>query len=280
MRIETFQTPGHVALDIRLGAGEVEVETADTAETRVELDGREETLEQARVEARPRGDGYEVIVDLTKAQRRFGRDRDVSVRVTAPLESDLDCRSGSADIQGRGPLGSVEIETGSGEVELEDLSGDAKITAASGDVQVKSVAGEARVNSASGDVQIQSIGRDARVNTASGDVTFHEVGGELHANSASGDVLVREVGGGGSINTASGDQQIGAVRQGSFSFKSASGDVRVGVREGSRLYIDARSRSGDVSSELDVTGEAPEGEGPLVELRANTMSGDIQIVRA
>jgi DUF4097 and DUF4098 domain-containing protein YvlB len=280
MRTETFQTPGHVALDIRLGSGDVEVETNETDETTVELDGREETIENARVEARPRGDGYEVIVDLSKAQRRFGRGQDVSVRVTVPLESDLNCRSGSADIEARGPLRGVEIETGSGEVELEDLSGDAKISAASGDIDVKSIAGEARINSASGDVQIQSVGGDARMNTASGDVVIREVGGELHVNSASGDVLVREVGGGGSINTASGDQEIGAVRQGSFAFKSASGDVRIGIREGARLYIDARSRAGDVSSEFDVTGEAPEGEGPLVEVRANTMSGDIQIVRA
>ena len=67
MRTETFATPGHVALDIKLGSGEVEVEAAEVSETTVELDGHEETVEQARVETRPRGDGYEVIVDLSKA---------------------------------------------------------------------------------------------------------------------------------------------------------------------------------------------------------------------
>ena len=67
MRTETFATPGHVALDVKLGSGEVEVETSEVSETTVELDGHEETVEQARVEARPRGDGYEVIVDLSRA---------------------------------------------------------------------------------------------------------------------------------------------------------------------------------------------------------------------
>jgi len=93
-------------------------------------------------------------------------------------------------------------------------------------------------------------------------------------------VHVSEVGGGGSVNTASGDVEIGAVKQGSFSFKSASGDLRVGIRAGSRLHVDARSRSGEVSSELDVTGEETDEAGPLVELRATTMSGDIHVLRA
>ena len=280
MRTESFQTPGHVRLDIRLGSGDVDVETADVAETTVELDGRDDVVEEARVECRVRDDGHEITVDLTKAQRRFGRGRDVTVRVSAPLGTDLKCQSGSADIEGRGDLGDVDIQTGSGEVDLGAVSGDAKVNAASGDVEITSVAGEMKINTASGDIEVESVGRDGRINSASGDVQIREVGGELHVNSASGDVNVREVGVGGSVNTASGDVRIDAVQQGSFNVKSASGDLRVGIREGSRLYVDARSRSGEVSSELEVGSAEPEGEGPLVELRANTMSGDIQIVRA
>jgi hypothetical protein len=280
MRTETFQTPGQVSLDVKLGSGEVEIETAEVSETMVELDGRDDVIEDAGIESRDRGDGHEITVDLSKAQRRFGRGQDVVVRISAPLGADLKCRSGSADIEGRGQLGAVDVETGSGEVRLDDLSGDAKVSAASGDIDIKSVAGEAKINAASGDIEIQSVGRDARINSASGDIQLREVGGEVHVNSASGDVTVRAVGAGGSINTASGDQQIDAVEQGSLSLKSASGDVKVGIREGSRLYVDARSRSGEVSSELEVGSAEPEGEGPLVDLRANTMSGDIQIVRA
>jgi len=46
------------------------------------------------------------------------------------------------------------------------------------------------------------------------------------------------------------------------------------------LHVDARSRSGEVRSELPVSDAPPEGEGPAVELRANTMSGDITVARA
>jgi hypothetical protein len=39
--------------------------------------------------------------------------------------------------------------------------------------------------------------------------------------------------------------------------------------------------SGDTSSEIDLDGEGEaEGDGPLVELRATAMSGDIHVARA
>ena len=124
------------------------------------------------------------------------------------------------------------------------------------------------------------IGGDGRVNTASGDVMVRTAGGRLEANSASGDIMVKEALSSVSANSASGDQQVGSVFQDSVNLRSASGDIRVGIKEGSRLFVDARSRSGDVSSELPVSDTPPEGDAPLVELRANTMSGDITIHRA
>ena len=82
------------------------------------------------------------------------------------------------------------------------------------------------------------------------------------------------------MNTASGDQELGSVTAGKVTLKSASGDVRVGIRQGSNLWVDARSRSGDVRSELEVTEDPPADDAPVVELRANTMSGDITVARA
>jgi hypothetical protein len=68
--------------------------------------------------------------------------------------------------------------------------------------------------------------------------------------------------------------------QGAVTLKSVSGDMHVGIRPGSALWVDAKSVSGDTSSELPIDDTPPEGEGPLVELRATAMSGDIRIVRA
>ena len=95
---------------------------------------------------------------------------------------------------------------------------------------------------------------------------------------------VGEAGASISVVTASGDQRVGSVAAGEVSLRSASGDIWVGVRRGSGVWVDASLISGDTTSELDVgTSPAPataEEEGPLVELRAQSMSGDIHVARA
>jgi DUF4097 and DUF4098 domain-containing protein YvlB len=286
MRTETFDTPGEVGLDIRLGAGEIRLETGETEQTTVELeplrdnDASREAVENARVEVREHGGRHEVVIDVRGRGRSILRHTEVLVAVSCPHGTSVESKTGSADVEGRGRFGSVEVETGSGDVELGEVAEDARIDAASGDVQLASVGGNARINTASGDVQIRSVGRDAKINSASGDVIISEVGGELSVNSASGDVLVREARSSVSVNTASGDQQLGSVSIGRVELKSASGDLKVGIAEGSLLHVDARSRSGEVRSELPVSDLPPEGDGPTVELRANTMSGDITVARA
>ena len=281
MRTETFQTPGPVRLDVRLGSGEVRLETSDNAETTVTLeplrdnDASVAAVQEARVEQR----GDEILVDVRDRRRGF-RGADVLVEIHCPEESSVRAKTGSADIEGRGRFGPVEVESGSGDVQFSDVSGDAEINAASGDVQLARIGGQARINTASGDVQLASVGGEARVNSASGDVQIREAGNRLEVNTASGDVLVGEALSSVNANSASGDQTIGSVSQGKVDLKSASGDLKIGIRAGSTLWVDARSRSGEVRSELPVSDLPPEGDAPHVELRANTMSGDITVVRA
>ena len=119
--------------------------------------------------------------------------------------------------------------------------------------------------------------------TASGDLHAGAVDGDIQAQLVSGDVYVREAGGSVTANTVSGDQRFEAVHQGRVDVKAISGDVSVGIRSGSRFYVDANTVSGDTSSEFEL-GDAPAEEvdpdAPLVEVFAKTVSGDVRIERA
>src|SRR5207247_8297223 len=119
----------------------------------------------------------------------------------------------------------------------------------------------------------------ATAHTASGDVEIGRAGGQVGVHSVSGDVVVRDACGDVTANSVSGDQKLEAVVEGVVKAQSVSGDVEIGVRRGSRVYLDCSTLSGETSSELELTGDAGD-EGPLVELRAKTVSGDITIVRA
>jgi DUF4097 and DUF4098 domain-containing protein YvlB len=269
---EVFQTPGPVLLELRLPQGDIDVETADTQETVVQLTGLpdDELAEIARIDMRERGGTYEVRVEVEDRQgfSRLWKSQDLRLEVRAPHVSELRARGGSADLRGRGRFGPVAVDTGSGDIEVDEVRGDAAVKSGSGDVRVRGVAGNASVATGSGDIDVGSAGGDAELRSASGDVHLGEGGHDV------------------SVQTASGDQRIDAVSRGQVTLQSASGDMVVGVRRGSRLAVDARSMSGDTSSEIDLDdfdlGDAGEagGEEPLVELRATTMSGDIHVARA
>ena len=93
------------------------------------------------------------------------------------------------------------------------------------------------------------------------------------------DIWIDEANASLKVQTASGDVEVKSVREGDVVLQTASGDIEVGIKQGSKLWIDAKSMSGETSSELEI-GDAPtDGEGPTVEVRATAMSGDIRVKR-
>jgi Putative adhesin len=274
MRHERFDTPGKLRLDLSVPAGEIDVRAEDDGETTVELeplrsnDASREAVESARIQLRERGDAHELVVDVRSARGLgiFTRGAEVRLVVHCPAGAELEAEGGSADVQAAGRYSSVSVQTGSGDVRVAGVDGDAKLRSGSGDLSLERADGELSAQTGSGDVEIGRTGRSAAVRSASGDVLVRDATLELTAQTASGDVRVE------------------AVSVGEVSVQSASGDVYVGVRKGRTVWMDAKSMSGETTSDFAV-GDAPgepeqEEEGPLVELRIQTMSGDIRIARA
>jgi DUF4097 and DUF4098 domain-containing protein YvlB len=263
MRRETFETPGPLALDIRVPSGDIDLETVEGTESVVELSASPELEEEARIELRPRRDGHELSIVIEKRSgflRMFGED--VRLRVTTPPGADVEVSTASADVDARGDFGDVKINT------------------ASGDVEFQHVGGEAQINSASGDVKLDQVDGPLTVNTASGDLAVVQLRGEGKVRAASGDISILEAQTALKVQTASGDVEVDSVREGDVVLQTASGDIEVAVKKGSKVFIDARSMSGETRSELELTDAPSNGEGPLVEIRATAMSGDIEIRRA
>jgi DUF4097 and DUF4098 domain-containing protein YvlB len=268
---KTFDVSGPVELELRLASGEITIDPSLEGRVEIELTGHDEetqrAIDEARVELRDHSDRPHVIVEVQ--QRRsgfnlalvFGRGG-VSCRIRCPEGSLVNAKTKSADLVARGSIGGLSVQTASGDVEADRVSGGVSVKSASGDVSVREVGGSISIQTASGDVAIEVARGSATVASASGDVRISEAYDDVTAN------------------TVSGDQDHGAVMVGHIRAQSVSGDVRIGVRRGSRVFLDCNTLSGDTSSELDVTAEAPAGDGPLVEIKAKTVSGDIKITRA
>ena len=263
----TYDTPGHVCLKLRTAGGVVELESVDSTQTQVELEplrDDEVTLEairEASVGVRPTGAGHEVYVELPKRRGFLGRGPKLAIRIRCPQGADVDCGSSSADLSATGSFGAVAMKTASGDVAVDEC-GELQVASASGDVHARHVRGRAVLNTASGDV---------RVETAAGPVSANAVSGDVHLGEARDSVAV---------TTVSGDQTLEAVSGSDVRLQSVSGDVLVGVAPGLRVWIDAASISGSMSSDLAMGESEPPVGGPSVEIRAKTVSGDVRVSRS
>lgn len=260
MRVETFHTPGPVRLDVRIPVGRVDIDTVDGEETRVEIESEPEAEERATIKAY--GSEVTVAIEEERFLVFFTKVPDAIVRITCPHGSELDGKVVSADLRASGRLGSADVKSVSGDLELPQVDGEASVKTVSGDGRLGPVAGRADLKTVSGDFAVERVDGPVEFRSVSGDVRIDEAGSDVSGQSVSGDL------------------RLGAVTRGSLNLRSVSGDMLVGVRAGSRLWVDAKSTSGDTSSELQVGEAPPEGEGPMIELRATAMSGDIRIVRA
>jgi hypothetical protein len=266
--MQSFDTPGSVLLTIDCPVGEVDVTTHDAPRTEVDVtalkndDTTREAVENTRVELRETGDGHEVRVEVPRRNGSFfGREPKIRVAVRAPHGAALAFRTASADVDAHGRLGAVRGKTASGDVEVE-AADEVSVTTASGDLRFREVRGNAELRAVSGDI---SVGR---------------VGGELAAGVVSGDLRVTSADRGGAVSAVSGDIALAAVTSGDVDLTSVSGDVTVGIREGSRVHVDVTTVSGDLRSDLDLGDAPPSGDGPLVEIRGRTVSGDLRVRRA
>lgn len=273
MLSETYATSGRLHLNLAVPAGEIEIETAPGDTTHVELEARtdvaRELLANARVELRERPGGHEVVVEVPSSRPgfitiSFGRGPEFRLRVSCPPGAGLELQTKSADIRARGEFGETVVKT------------------ASGDIHVEEIRGDARVKTASGDVSLEDVHGRTHVQTASGDLSLQRARGPLTGQLVSGDVWVRDALASVSVNAVSGDVRLDAVVEGAIELVAVSGDIQVGVRRGSRVYVDCNTISGSTNSELELSDAPGEGggEGPLVEVRAKTVSGDISLVRA
>jgi len=276
----TFHTPEPVVLRVELREGAVRVLAEETDTTTVELTGRhgdpgaESTIEAARVEQR----GNEIIVMVPKMKMGlFGSQSGITATITVPVDSSAHLTTKSADIETTGVLGDLSATTGSGEIRVQHAA-EATIRTGSGDVDLGTATRDCDIKGGSSDVKIGHVAGNATVMTGSGDMVVDTVVGVLKVKAGSGDLLVKSGGAGVDAVAGSGDLLVKRVDHGRVKARTGSGDVSVGVAEGTAAYLDVSTVTGDVVSELQ-SSEEPQ-DGPTVELIIQSGSGDVVLQRA
>jgi hypothetical protein len=283
VRRENFDAAGPLEIDVALGAGRVSVALVEEPGASVELRydetatnpwlaGLSSMLNWFGGQFGDRADEAkgaivrETRVDLVgkrllvHAPKRFHM-IPLAVTVRAPAGSHLALNAGTADIAVTGPAGRVNLHTGSGTVAIDRADGQAEIHSGSGALRLGPMLGGLKARSGSGEIEVSSVGGATTLITGSGDVWLGAV---------QSDVQVR---------TGSGDLTVADAACGQIELVTGSGEIRVGVRSGTRARVDLRSGSGQARSELDVSDRAPD-ESPKLDVRGRTGSGNAVVTSA
>jgi DUF4097 and DUF4098 domain-containing protein YvlB len=269
----TYETPGSVSLQIKLPSGRVVVTTADEPRTTVEVValGRrgQDAVDEIEITMDERSDRHFIRVEQ-RDRFRWGPIQitwggDFECRVSCPPGTDLDLSGASTELRVEGDLGEVSARTASGDIRLQKVEGSLQVKTASGDVSVGLIGGKGSIATVSGDVGIERIDAPLTARSVSGDITVGAVAAEL------------------GLSTTSGDIDLKTLLDGDLRVQTVSGDVRIGIARGTRVWIDAASVSGRLESELGLDEQdavAGDDEGAVVPLHVKTVSGDVSVVRA
>lgn len=276
-----FDTPTPVRLRVDIQAGDITVEATSTATTTVTIeagtgDAARDLVEHTTVEQR--GDEI-VVLAPRRATAFFRRTPSMDVTVSVPTGSAIDVRVDSGDIQTRGHLSGARVKSGSGDARLDVVGGRTDVATGSGDIELREGDGATNLRTGSGTITVRAVTDVATVATGSGDVQVGEAHARIDISSGSGDIEVADAHSDVSIKSGSGDQQVRRAQSGRISCQTASGDVQIGIAEGVPAWLDVHSLTGSVHSALGQSEPPAEGE-DRVEVHANTVSGDIALVRA
>ena len=243
-------------LKVGLIGGQIDVVAHDEPGVRIEVHAV--TIKDLRIEAS--GD----VVEIDHPQLRWdnflevfrnfsvtGPKAEISVAVPRQIALTLGVVSASALVSGLET--DARLNTVSGDIIVDGITGDLSANAVSGDVQIRGLTGTLSANSVSGEVAATGSIRKATIDTVSGNMLVDSTGrvDAVSLNTVSGDATVR----------------IDEGHPANFVLRSVSG----------RLMVDGikRSTSGP-SNYVDSVGEL---SGSFVDVRANSVSGDVTVLR-
>jgi hypothetical protein len=258
-----FETPQPITATVEISAGTVRLVASDRDDTVVEVWPRDESrshdvkaAEQVRVDF-----NNGTLAVTSQRGFSFPRRGAVVVDVALPEGSRLHASVASANFHAEGRYADCTLASASGDFSVESVTGNIKAETASGAVSVDAVKGNAAIATASGDAMIGELDGGLKFRAASGSLTVGRLYGNVNAQIASGDVTVTTAVNGG------------------VSVQTSSGELVVGIAEGTAAQLDLRTRSGDVHNSLTSSDGPEDGDETLV-VQARTGSGDIVVQRA
>lgn len=259
----TFDTPEPISVRIEAGAGSVRLIATDRTDTTVRVSPRDESqssdvraAEHVRIDFR---DGRLNVSGPKRGTPRY-RSGAMDLEIGLPSRSRVYANLASADLRAEGEYADFRLGAASGDVDIDVVTGKIKAVNASGSVTIRAVEGYASVATASGSVRVENLDGDLKFKAASGSLSVETLRGSVRSRTASGSVIVE------------------AGVRGALSAHTASGEVAIGIPEGTAVRLDIATGSGVVTNRLQ-SADGPEPDDETLALQVRSGSGDVHIHR-
>ena len=274
----TFDTPGPIAATVAVAGAKVRVTAGDRADTAVLVEPIDKASKKdIKVAAKTRVDfaGGQLSVKTTDSGDKNGS---VAITIGLPAGSSLVAYLAHSDVQADGPFGECELHVASGRAQLDRISA-LQANIAAGEVAIGRIAGRASIGGAAFALRIGEVKDTVKLSSSGGQAWIGHASADLDLSSGSGGFDIDRADGSVTATTANGPIRIGRLTRGQAELANGSGNIEVGISEGTAARVDAHSERGSVRNSVPPQ-ETPDTSDNRVTVHARTRHGDIIIQRA
>ena len=272
----TFDTPGPIAATVVVGGAQVRVTASDRTDTVVLVEPiNKASRSDVKVASKTKVDfaGGQLSVKTTVSGDKNGS---VVITIDLPAGSSLIAYLAHSSVHADGSFGECELHMASGRVQLDRISA-LQANIAAGEVTIGHIAGRASVDGGAFAMRISEVKDTVKLSsTGAGQTWIGHASADLDLSSAHGGFDIDRADGSVTAKTADGAIRIGRLTRGQAEVMNRSGNIEVGISEGTAARVDANSERGSVRNSVPAQ-ENPDTTDNKVTVRARTRYGDIII---
>jgi DUF4097 and DUF4098 domain-containing protein YvlB len=273
-----FDTPGPIAATVVVAGAQVRVTASDRTDTVVMVEPVDKASKKdVKVASRTKVDfaGGHLSVKTTVSGDKDGS---VAITIGLPASSSLVAYLTHSDVHADGSFGECELHMASGQVRLDRINA-LQANIAAGEVAVGHIAGRADIDGAAFAMRISEVKEPVKLSSSGGQTWIGHASADLDLSSGSGGFDIDRADGSVTARTGDGPIRIGRLTRGQAELLNGSGNIEVGIGEGTEARVDANSERGSVRNSVPPQ-ENPETSDNKVTVHARTRHGDIIIQRA
>jgi DUF4097 and DUF4098 domain-containing protein YvlB len=272
----TFDTPGPIAATVVVGGAQVRVTASDRTDTVVlvePIDKASRSDVKVAHKTKVAFAGGQLSVKTTVSGDKNGS---VVITIDLPAGSSLVAYLTNSSVHANGSFGECELHMASGRVQLDRISA-LQANIAAGEVTIGHIAERANIDGGAFAMRISEVKDTVKLSsTGAGQTWIGHASADLDLSSAHGGFDIDRADGSVTAKTADGAIRIGRLTRGQAELMNRSGNIEVGISEGTAARVDANSERGSVRNSVPPQ-ENPDTPGNKVTVRARTRYGDIII---